>query len=369
MKVECFQENLDKGLGIVVRAIPTKGTLPVLSNVLIKAEDGKVTLTTTNLETTITYTFGATVEEAGSITVPAKLLHEFVSNLPLGKIMLSSEGTNLSVISIPKIKSRFNGMSSIEFPEIPTSKSEEGFLELDPKILSDLVSHTSFSSSADVTRPVLTATLINYADGNLSIVATDGFRLSEKVTSITGEFKPVKVLVPTKTLLDVAKIFYNTEGKLLVIYDPEDSLVYFRADNTQVGVRIIDGVFPDYKRIIPSGKTHSISLNSQELVEAIKLTSVFSKGSSSPIKMELTDTGTIRIYSSSDSTGDHSSEFTADFEGEPVTFSFNFKYLNDFLNNVKVDKIVMESNGNTSPVVFKGEGLENYLHLIMPMKS
>lgn len=367
MIFECLQENLSKALSTVVRAVPTKGALPVLSNVLINASNGKVTLTVTNLETVITVSFGAVIEKEGMLTVPAKMLNEFISNLNPGKLLISSERNILSVVSLPKTKSKFNGMSSIEFPEIPAPAESKDYIDINPKILNNLVLHTSFSSSADVTRPVLTGTLIDYSKGSLSFVTTDGFRLSEKTHSIEGEFPDFRVVVPTKTMQDVSKIFSNVEDNISVIYNKEDNLVFFKSGNTLVGVRVIDGVFPDYKRIIPSNKSITVSFKSSELRDAVKLTSIFSKDSSS-IKIEITNSGTIKVYSSSEDAGEHMSEFEANIEGDPLVLSFNAKYLNDFLNNIKSDELFFESNGGVTPVVFKSQELDNFLHIIMPMK-
>jgi DNA polymerase-3 subunit beta len=368
MNFECLQENLSKSLGVVVRAVPTKGALPVLSNVLINAAHGKVTLTVTNLETVITSTFPALVEKEGSTTVPAKMFNEYISNLNPGKLIISSERNILSVVSLPKTKTKFNGMSSIEFPEIPTPNNSKSYLEINPKILSSLVSHTSFSSSVDVTRPVLTGTLIDFTDGILSFVTTDGFRLSENTHNIEGEFSNFKVVVPTKTLQDVSKIFSNIDENISLIFNSDDNLVFFQGNNISVGVRVIDGTFPDYKRIIPSSKSISVTFKGNDLKEAVRLTSIFSKESNSSIKIEITDIGTLRVFTSSEESGEHVSEFEAVIDGNPLIISFNSKYLNDFLNNIKADEIFFESNGGVTPVVFKSNELNNFLHIIMPMK-
>jgi len=368
MNFECLQENLSKSLGVVVRAVPTKGALPVLSNVLLTASNGRVTLTVTNLETVITSTFPAIVEKEGSTTVPAKMFNEYISNLNPGKLLISSDRNILSVISLPKTKTKFNGMSSIEFPEIPSPNNSKSYLEINPKILNSLVSHTGFSSSSDVTRPVLTGTLIELSDGILSFVTTDGFRLSENTCQIEGEFPNFKVVVPTKTLQDVSKIFAGYEENISIVFNPDDNLVFFQISNITVGVRVIDGVFPDYKRIIPSSKSISVLFKGNDLREAVRLTSIFSKESNSSIKIELTDIGTIKVFTSSEESGEHISEFEALIEGDPLILSFNSKYLNDFLNNIKSDDIFFESNGGITPVVFKTKDLDNFLHIIMPMK-
>lgn len=368
MIFECLQEYLNKGLSTVVRAIPVKGSLPVLSNVLISAESGKVRLTATNLDTVISYTFGAEVKEEGSITVPGKMFYEFVSNLEAGKLLITSERNILNVTSFPKSKSKFNGMSAVEFPDLPIIKDTKDYLKISPKILSNLVNHTFFSTAVDVTRPALTGTLINYQANNLTFVTTDGFRLSEKTHNLEGEFNPIEAIIPTKTLSDVAKIFSNSDEEVSLIYNKEDNLLFFTSGNTSVAVRVIDGAFPDYKRIIPSTNVFKAELNLSELAGAVKLTNIFSKESSSPIKIEFTEDGIVRVYSATQDSGEHVSEFESVFNGDPISLSFSAKFLVDLLNNFKVERVSLESNGGTTPVVFRSPETENYLHLIMPMK-
>ena len=369
MIFECLQEYLNKGLNTVVRAVPVKGSLPVLSNVLITAQSGKVTLTATNLDTVIIVTFGASVQEEGSVTVPAKMFHEFVSNLEPGKLLISSERNILNLTSFPKSKAKFNGMSSIEFPEIPTVKESSNYIQISPKILSNLVSHTHFSSATDVTRPVLTGTLITYSNGQLNFVTTDGFRLSEKILPIEGDFKEFSVVAPSKTLLDISKIFGNVEGSISVIFNQDDNLLFFQSGDTTVAIRVIDGAFPDHKRIIPNSSTFKADFKSAELLNAVKLTNVFSKEANSPIKIEFSDEGIVRVYSNNQDSGEHVSEFEGVVTGGPITLSFNSKYLTDFLNNIKGEDLTIESNGGVTPAVFKTNSSENYLHIIMPMKN
>lgn len=369
MIFECLQEYLNKGLNTVVRAVPVKGSLPVLSNVLITAESGKVRLTATNLETVISVTFGASVTENGSVTVPAKMFHEFVGNLEPGKLLISSERNILNITSFPKSKAKFNGMSSIEFPEIPTVKESKNYIQISPKVLSNLVSKTHFSAATDVTRPALTGTLINYLDGNLNFVTTDGFRLSEAFEKIEGDFSPFLVIVPTKTLLDVSKIFSGTDELISVVFNQDDNLLFFQSGDTSVAIRVIDGSYPEYKRIIPTASVFKADIKASELLNAVKLTNVFSKEANSPVKVEFSEDGIVKVFSSTQDSGEHVSEFEGVIEGGPLMISFNSKFLSDFLNNIKSDEISLESNGGMAPVVFKSSTISNFLHLIMPMKS
>jgi DNA polymerase-3 subunit beta len=369
MIFECLQEYLSKGLIIVSRAVPVKGSLPVLSNVLITAESGRVRLTATNLENVITYTFGAEIKQEGSLTVPAKMFQEFITNLEPGKLLINAEKNVLNLTSFPKSKAKFNGMSAIEFPEIPTLKENSKYIQIPVKVLNSLVSHTYFSSSSDVTRPVLTGTLINYSGDSISFVTTDGFRLSEKTSKIEGDFEPFSVIVPTKSLSDVSKILSGAEDLVSINFSENDNLLFFSSGEVSVAVRVIDGSFPDYKKIIPTSSVFKANISSQELLNAVKLTNVFSKESSSPIKVEFLSDGIVKVYSSNQDSGENISEFEALIEGENASLSFNSKYLTDFLTNIKSEKLEISSNGGSTPAVFKSPDLENFLHLIVPMKT
>jgi len=369
MIFECLQEYLNKGLGVVNRAIPVKGSLPVLSNVLITAQNGKVKLTATNLETVITFTFGASVSEEGSVTVPAKMFYEYVSTLDSGKIVVNAKNNILNLTSLPKAKAKFNGMSSVEFPDIPALDSETiQKFEINPKILSNLVSHTYFSSSPDVTRPALTGTLLTIEDGMLSFVTTDGFRLSQKIHNLESETEKLKVLIPTKTLQDVSKIFGTLEENVTLIHKSSDNLMFFSNSDTEIATRVIGSEFPDFKRILPKEKVFTASFKTSDLLNAVKLTSVFSKEATSVIKLEFTNEGIVRVFSNSEDSGENVSEFEAQIEGSELNLGFNSKYLLDLLNNLKFENMVIESNGGTTPVVFKSPEVENYIHLIVPMK-
>ncbi|MFZ2664340.1 MAG: DNA polymerase III subunit beta [Patescibacteria group bacterium] len=367
MKLSCLQENLSKGLQTVMHAVPAKSSLPILSNVLITTENGRIKLSSTNLETAITTYVGASIEEEGSTTVPARLLKDFISNLPAGTINLQVKDEIL-VINSKTTKSKFNGSSAKDFPELPSFPKKVKALEIDPTVLNNVVNIVAFASGTDTSRPIFTGVYLSYSKGKLVVTSTDGFRLSEKILNIKGDLEDFSVVIPAKTVAEVAKIFASSQEPIKFILNQSENLALFKAEDTLIATRILDGQYPDYKKIIPSEHMVKAVFNSLEFTEAVRLTDIFAKESNNTIKIRFDPEGKIKITSLSEETGQHESNLNAEIEGELVEIAFNSKYLLDFLNNIKSEKINFESNGNVSPCVFTTEDQKDFIHIVMPMQ-
>ncbi len=367
MKFSCLQENLSKGLQIIMHAIPAKSSLPILSNVLISTEKGRIKLSSTNLETAITTFIGASIEEEGSTTIPAKLLKDFVSNLATGTINVHVKDEIL-MISSKTTKSRFNGSSAKDFPELPSFPKKNKTLEMEPSLLNEIIGVVAFASGIDTSRPIFTGVYLNYEKDKLTITSTDGFRLSEKTISIKGGVEDFSVVIPAKTCVEVAKIFSTSQEKIEITLNQDENLALFRSEDTLIATRILDGEYPDYKKIIPSEHVVKSSFDTLEFMEAVRLTDIFAKEGNNTIKVRFDPEGKIKITSLSEETGQHESNIKAEVEGELVEIAFNSKYLLDFLNNVKSEKIEFKSNGNVSPCTFNPDSQKDFIHIIMPMQ-
>jgi len=367
MKFSCLQENLSKGLQTVMHAVPAKSSLPILSNVLIATENGRIKLSATNLETAITTYVGASIEEEGSTTIPARLLKDFITTLPPGTINAQVKDEILAINS-KTTKSKFNGSSSHDFPELPSFPKKTKTLEIDPATLNDAISLVAFASGTDTSRPIFTGIYLSFSKNKLTMASTDGFRLSEKLLNIKGNVEDFSVVIPSKTLLEVAKIFAASQEPIEFALNQSENLALFRAEDTLIATRILDGEYPDYKKIIPTEHVVKVEFNSLEFTEAVRLTDIFAKEGNNTIKIRFDPEGKIRITSLSEETGQHESNLPAEVEGELVEIAFNSKYLLDFLNNVKSEKLDFESNGNVSPCVFKTDTLKDFIHIIMPMQ-
>lgn len=365
MKFSCLQENLSKSLQTVSKAVPVKGSLPILTNILFEAKDGKLKLSATNLETAITTYVPCSIDNEGAITVPAKLLRDFITNLPAGPITAELKGQILQITS-NKTKSKFNGISAEEFPALPSFPENVEAMELDPKVFNDAVSYVAFAASTDDSRPLFTGIFLNYQSGVLTVAATDGFRLSEKIIKTESKVKDFSAVIPAKTLLEVARTFSSSKEQVQFILNDSENLALFRSEDTTIAARIIDGQYPDYKKIIPSDMILNVSFPTHEFLEAVKLTNVFAKENDSLIKVRFDPENGIRITSLAEEAGEHESNVAAEVEGEMMEIAFSSKYLLDYLNNVKTETILFSAKGNVSPGMFKSDELEDFLHIIMP---
>ena len=367
MKFSCTQENLSRGLQTIMRAIPTKSSLPILSNVLISTEKGRLKLSATNLETAIVTHINASIDEEGSTTVPARLLRDFVTNLPAGNIK-ATETDEILTISSKSTKSKLNGSSANDFPALPDFPKKLDSLKLDPTIFDEIMGLVSFASGMDTSRPIFTGVYINFSKNKLTVACTDGFRLSEKTLSIKSNLDDFTVVIPTKTLVEVAKIFATSIEPIEFVLNKDENLALFKSEDTMIATRILDGEYPDYKRIIPSESMVKVEFISEEFAEAVRLTSVFAQLGNNTIKVRFDPEGSIKVTSLSEETGQHESNLKADVDGDLIEIAFNAKYLLDFLQNVKSEKVNFSTNGNVAPCMFLPEGYKDFVHIIMPMQ-
>lgn len=368
MKFSCLQENLARGLNIVSRAVSIKAPLPVLSNVLLETEDGRIKLAATNLETTIITFVGGSIEEEGSITVPAKLIKDFVTNLSPSTVKAHTEDEILFLQS-EKTKSKFNGISAEDYPDLPSFPENAEYIELNPSTFSTIVSHVSFASGSDDSRSaVFTGVLLDYKEGVLTVASTDGFRLSEKTMELEGKLHDFSIIIPAKTLLEVSKIFLNSEEPIKFTIESDKNKALFMAGDTFVSTSLIEGEYPDYKRIIPSDSILNAAFIAEDFLEAVKLTNIFAKEGNSTIKIRFDPEGFLKLSSLAEESGEHESQVAAEIEGDILEIAMSSRYLLDYLSNVKSEKVSFSTNGNISPCSFKSSEHEDFIHIIMPMQ-
>lgn len=367
MMFTCLQENLEKGLNTVYKAVPTKSSLPILNNILIKTENGRLKLSATNMETAITTFVGASIDKEGSITIPAKLIREFVANLSQNTLSGNLLNEVLHVTS-DKTKTKFVGTAVDEYPNLPAFSDKTKHVTVKPKQFLEAVSKVAYSASTDESRPVFTGVYVNYNEGVLTLAASDGFRLSETSLEAKGDVETFTIIVPSKVLLEVARIFGDSTEDLKIGHSENENLTLFFADDTLVSTRIIDGQYPDYKRIVPKESTLSAVFPAMDLLEAVKLSNIFAKEVNNVVKLRIDPEGYINVVTNAQETGDHLSQIQSEVLGESVEIAFNSKYLLDFLNNNKSERIVLKANGSLAPCIFTPEGEITFYHIVMPMQ-
>lgn len=367
MKFTCLQENLAKGLSTISKAVPTKSTLPILSNVLISASKGRLKLSATNLDTSITTFVGASIEEEGSIAVPAKLVRDFVSTLSPSTVVVHMAEHILHITS-DKAQTKFNGTPPDDYPDVPELAKDMSFVEVDPTLFAHSIGSVAFAAASDDSQPIFSGVLLQFVDGTLILAASDGFRLSEKNLPFQGSMEDFSVVVPAKVLLEVGRIFASSAEPIKIALDQSENLVLFESEDTSVVARILEGQFPDYKKIIPTDAVLKTTIVASEFLEAVKLANIFAKDATSAITVAFDPSGFISLSSTSHEMGEHTSKFEANVEGEGLSVTFNSKYLLDFLNNTKLESLILETKASAAPCLLKSPDHADFLHIIMPMQ-
>jgi DNA polymerase-3 subunit beta len=368
MKFTCRQENLEKGLNQVYKAVPNKANLPILSNVHLLAESGRLRISATNLDTSIITYVGASIEEEGAITVPAKIFRDFISNLPEGVITITLDKTILKV-EMEHNSAKLNTISADEYPEVPVMPADTEVLELDSAEFTEAVKSVVFAAASDDTRPIFSGVFLSFVDGIFSVVASDGFRLSEKTLKLDTPFSSTfSAVVPAKTLLEVSRLISLDEPTSICL-DSRANLVMFKNQDIIVGTRIVEGQFPDYKKIIPSEHSLEVEMAFSDLLSAVRLADVFAQQVDSSMRIKFDPEGLVHISASSPESGEHTSSFEAAIDGEEIEIVLNSKYLLDFLNNIGCERICLRTQNSLSPCVLHPVEKENFLHLIMPRQN
>jgi len=383
MKVSCLQENLAKGLSIVSRAVAARSTLPVLGNILIATDNGRLKLSATNLEIGITCWVGATIEEDGATTVPARTFVDLVNALPPDRVdMELSVRTQSLNIKCGRFDNNVRGIDAQEFPLIPTADDLEA-IQIEPDVLRQMIEQVVFAAATDESRPILTGVLAKFetdGPGQLTFAASDGFRISVRKTELGDPISaPMSAIIPARTLAELGRIigsggpqFSPQEKPIGLTITPAKSQVLFHLDNVDLVSQLIDGNFPDYSPIVPKKWSTRTVINTTELMKAYKAANVFARESANIVRLsisvgdELTP-GHVTVAATAAETGDNAGEMDANVEGDPVEIAFNAKFMLDVLSVVGTTQIALETTTSTSPAMIRPVGDDNFTHVIMPM--
>jgi DNA polymerase III subunit beta len=367
MNLSCTQENLYKGLSIVGRTVSVDSALPVLSNVLLKAEKGRLQLSATNLEIGITAVIGAKVEEEGAFTVPARLLTDYVSSLPHGTVDVQLK-KNVLHLRLGEYVANIKGMHADEFPLIPTIK-HDSVLKCDAQELRNSIGKVAFAATADESRPEISGVLMEKEGENLVLVATDSYRLARKtVRGAAFSKEEFSIIVPAKTMLELHRIIDDSQSK--VECSVSENQILFTFDDVELISRLIEGQYPDYKQVIAIEEHAEITVNPKEFLEAVKITSLFSKSGANDIKVEFDPAGKELILSAvSDQVGDNVSRVGAQVKGKPGAVVFNYRFLSDGISNVGQEEMVFRVGAGNGRSIVSSKKDTNYEYIIMPIKQ
>ena len=370
MKFTCLREDLLKNLSIVVKTIPLKHSFPILTNVLLVAKDGRLKISGTNLSTAISTYIGVTIDEEGSITVPAKQLLEFVTHLSSETITFTLSKGILTLKS-GKTKSTFNGINAEDYPELQEEPSKDDIsLSISAKDFYKGVTRVAFSVAADESRPVFSGIYLNYEDGDLTLVGSDGFRLTEVIlTDVSDGKHNFSLVLPAKTVTEISKIFNKCEDPLEIFVNNTNNLCLFKCDDVTISSRLIEGSYPDYKKIIPMDPKTEVTLLANDLYEAVKLTNIFSRGSGNSLRLDVKNKGNVKIASESQELGSHASDIAATVEGEDLSVLLDARYLLEFLTSSKQQEITLKFVDAATPCLIIPVADGDYLHVLAPIQA
>ena len=373
MKISCLQENLAKGLSVVGRAVGTRSTLPQASHVLLASDEGRLKLVATNLEIAITCWIGAQVEEEGAVTIPARLLTDFVTSLPNERIDMSLPARAKQLnLTCARNEASVSGMDAADFPPVPPV--DDGFrLKLDAKALRAAIEHVEFAAAADDTRPVLTGIHTLLEDSELTLAAADGFRLAVYKLALGQEVpEKVEVIIPARAMRELMRLLADEEEPLELAFNAARSQVLFRMKSVEMVATLVQGTFPNYSQLIPGSYASRALIDMRQFLQETRIAAIFARDGSGIVRIQLQPgedvaPGKLIISARAEEIGEHRGEMDVKIEGEASKIAFNSKYLQDVLQVLDCAQVALETSTPSSPGVLRPVGVENYVHVVMPM--
>lgn len=368
MKLSCLQENLTKGLSIVGRAVPSRTTMPILSNVLLATDGGQLKLAATNLELSIMHWVGARVETDGAITVPARNFIDLVTSLPPDQVTLEMDPQRLTLaLSCNAVSASFRGISAEEFPLVPETEDADG-IAVEAGDLRLGLEQVTFAASLDDSHPVLTGVLMEFTSDALTLAAADGFRLSVRhVPLLQPVTHPFSVIVPARALGELLRILAGHEEPVAISTTARHNQMVFKLKDTVLNSRLIDGTFPDYRRIIPSGHRTRVVIGREEWLQACKRAAIFARDVANIVRLRI-GPGEVVVSAASAEFGEGSTALSANVEGDGLEIAFNVRFLIDVLSALDAPQVALLVNAPTNPGVIKALGDEDaFTHVVMPM--
>lgn len=371
MQVSVLQEHLAKGLDTIARAVANRPSMPILSNVLIATEDGRLKLSATNLELAITARLGAQVDVEGETTVPARLLTDLVKSLPAQQIDLALEGN--------KLKLHCNGSSwelpttkASDFPNIPEAEADSG-VEVPAATLRTLIDQVVFAAAREDNRPVLMGVLTRFEGSRFSMVAADGYRMAMRYAELERAVgKALSLLIPAITLSEVSRIIRSEDGIVYISVLDGRNQVMFHHNNVDVVSQLIDGKFPDVEQLIPKTASTSTRLEIPDFLSACKRAEIFARDANGTTRFKIATEGEVTVSAQAQAGGSGSERVAAEVVGNAMEIAFNVRYLIDVLNVVETDRILLETNNTNAPGVVRplqddGSTDSNFVYIVMPM--
>jgi DNA polymerase III subunit beta len=383
VKLTCKQQDLARGLSTVSHAVSTRSTLPILSNILLAAENGRLRLSATNLEIGITCWVPASIQEEGVTTSPARLLTDFVNTLPASDVTLALQPSGQSLkVSDLRSQATIRGMEPGEFPAIPTADGGEPPLILNAGELHAMIDEVAFAAANEDARPVFTGVLARVRDGRLTFASADSFRLAVRSTALEDAGGGIAtavsdMLIPARTLTELGKVMPG-EGVVQVVVTPNRNQVLFRiGDDLEMVSTLIAGQFPNYEAILPKGHSTRVTIDTEPFRQAAKQASIFARDSANIVRLKVDPgehdglkRGVVTLAATAEESGDTTATLDGTVDGPGMEIIFNVKYLTDVLGVINTPTVALELNTPQQPGVIKpGDEHSDYVYVIMPMHS
>lgn len=373
MKVTVLQENLARGLGIVSKAVSPRSTLPVLANILIATDEGRLRLSATNLELGITCWISARIEEDGSTTVPARTFIDLVNTLPGDQVQLGLDAGKQSLnVHAGTSNTDIKCIDAQEFPPMPMTNLE-GAIQLNVADFKEMIQQVAFAASVDEARPVLMGVLVTVDKDQITMAAADGFRLSVRTATLSSPAAtPVNVIIPARALSELARIAGDGDEMILMVVPKGRGQVVFRVKDAELVSQLIDGTFPDYQQIIPRSYKSRTLVSTASLLKACKQAEIFAREGSNVARLNIKtsgelEPGEVEISAQSEEIGSNETIVEATVDGESLLIAFNVKFMREVLEVVKTPNVAIETSAQNAPGVIRPVGEDSFVHVIMPM--
>lgn len=374
MKVTVLQENLARGLSVVSRAVSPRSTLPVLSNILIATDEGRLRLSATNLELGITCWIAARIDEEGSTTVPSRTFSDLVSSMPSDQVQLTLDVKTQSLhVKGGASNNDIKCIDAQEFPPLPTPDMKDA-VQLNVADFKEMIHQVAFAASTDEARPVLMGVLMNVEKDKVTMAAADGFRLSVRKAHLSQAVsQPINIIIPARALNELARVASDGEEPIYMVVPKQRGQVLFRVKDVEVVSQLIDGTFPDYHQIIPRNYKSRTLVSTASLLKACKQAEIFAREGSNVARLDIKESkgemqpSEVEISAMSEETGKNETIVEATVDGGSVLIAFNVKFLREALEVIRTPNVALETSAANAPGVVKPVGDDNFLHVIMPM--
>ncbi|CAI8291121.1 MAG: DNA polymerase III subunit beta [Opitutia bacterium UBA7350] len=372
MKFKINQDHFSNGLQQVLNVVATRSTMPILSNVLIEADDGHISLTTTNLDLGIRCRIKAEVEESGGITLPVRKLATIVRELPQSEIFVETGNNNQAKITSGGSLFRIMGISTEEFPPLPTFENRHVF-ELSQEHIVEMLKSVSYGQSNDENRYILNGVYFSFADGKLTLVATDGRRLAlTALETEISEDNTGSLILPAKTVAELERLLGKGE-KVKIAFNDRQVAFEISIDDDETGLadqiylvsKIVEGKYPNYRQVIPKETEHRVKVERELMLECVHRAALVTSDKNNSVRLKISK-NLLEISGSSSEYGESHESMAIAYDGPEVQVAFNPQFLMEPLKALTKDEVFFEFKDELSPGLYKT--LDNFICVIMPLR-